>query len=51
LSTLDAVEELCLGLAHGHRPEVEWAEIVERTFAKHRAELRDPEGHEAEVDA
>jgi hypothetical protein len=39
-SLLDVLEELSLGLAHGQTPSVEWAEIVQSNFDKHRRELR-----------
>lgn len=42
-SVLDVVEELALGLAHGQQPEVEWAQIVQDNFAKHRRDLRGEE--------
>jgi len=47
-SLLDVVEELALGLAHGQRPGKDWADLVVTSFSEHRAELRDPEGHDAE---
>ena len=32
-----------MGLAHGQSPEVDWAQVVEDTFEKHRRELRGDE--------
>ena len=38
-----------MGLAHGQTPDAEWAEVVRASFDGHRAELRDPEGHEEDA--
>jgi hypothetical protein len=40
-SLLDVVEELCLGLAAGQTPHTEWADIVSKSFAEHRQEIRE----------
>lgn len=38
LSLLDVVQELAQGLAAGHVPETEWAQVVADSFDQHRAE-------------
>lgn len=42
MSLLDVVEEIAIQVAADPR----WAEQVRESFKEHRAELRDPEGHE-----
>lgn len=39
LSLLDVIEELVQGLAHGIRPQKEWADLVTQNVAAHRREI------------